>query len=126
MNVDLDALFLALNRSRFVAGHDPEDGGKFFFGDFAARPVSEGKMIEFNWPGIRPTLVRPPWGLLAWLTSDRLDALRLPDSFVPWTCPARQRKYWANQETQLVCITRATILNPATGLRDEPDVLWLP
>lgn len=126
MNVDHAALFLALNRSRFVPGQGPEDGVKIFFDDYAARPVSEGKMVEFNWPGIRPTLVRPPWGLLAWLTSDRLDALELRDPFVPWTCPARQRKLWTNRDTQLVCITRATILNPATGLRDEPDVRWLP
>ncbi len=125
MNVDLDALFLALNRSRFVPGHDSEDGVKFFFDNFGARPVSNGKMVEFNWDRIQPTLVRP-WGLLAWLTNDRLDAVQLPDSFVPWTCPAKQRKFWTNRDSQLVCITRATILNPATGLRDEPDVRWLP
>ena len=122
MNVDHAALFLALNRSRFVPGHGPEDGVKIFFG---ARPVSNETMIEFNWPGIRPTLVKP-WGLLAWLTNDRLDALQLPDPFVPWSCPAKQTRFWTYRNIQLVCITRATVLDPATGLRDEPDVRWLP
>ena len=129
MNVDHTALFLALNRSRFVPGHDHEDGVKIFFDRPDKRPVSDGTMIEFNWPGIRPSFVKP-WGLLSWVTNDRLRDLqqgdRLPDPFVPWTCPAKQTKFWTNRDKQLVCITRATILDPATGLRDEPDVRWLP
>ena len=128
MNVDLAALFLALNRSRFVPGDGLADDLEIIFGK-GKRPVSEDSLIEFNWPGIRPHLVRP-WGLLAWGTNDGLRNLRqgerLPDPFMPWTCPAKQTKFWANRNTQLVCITRATVLNPATGLRDEPNVRWLP
>ena len=117
MNVDHAALFLAMNRSRFVPGNPSAE-------PFLGRHVRNARLLEFNWPGIRRTLVRP-WGVFATIEPETLGGL--PErGFLVWVPPDSQREFCSVETGRPTCITKSTVFNPATGLFDEPDVRWLP
>ena len=121
MKVDLDALFLLLNRSRFVPGSPSAE-------PFLGRHVRKARLLEFNWDKIKPSLVRP-WGVLAWVAPEvfgNLEGALADRGFLVWVPPDPQREFWTVETRRPTCITRSTVRNPATGLWDEPDVRWLP